>query len=79
MYAMETVKQAAKNAGLSMDAIGLNMGLSRQYVSNTIARGSTPKADTLAKMLDVCGYGLYAMPKDKAPKDALQITPKDGE
>lgn len=76
---METVKQAAKNAGLSMDAIGLNMGLSRQYVSNTIARGSTPKADTLAKMLDVCGYGLYAMPKDKAPKDALQITPKDGE
>lgn len=74
MYAMDAVKQAAKNKGIALDAIGQSMGMSRQYVSNTITRGSTPKADTLARMLNVCGYGLYAMPYDKAPKNALQIT-----
>lgn len=76
MYAMDTVKQAANSKGIPLDAIGVFMGVSRQYVSNTISRGSTPKADTLARMLDVCGYGLYAIPYDKAPKDALQITAK---
>lgn len=77
MYAMNALKQAAQNKGIPLDAIGQTMGKTRQYVSNTITRGSTPKADTLARMLDVCGYGLYAIPYEQAPKDALRITSTD--
>ncbi len=79
MYAMDVLKQAAKDKGIPLGHIGVSMGKARTYVNTTISKGTTPQADTLARMLDACGYGLYAMPKDKAPKDALQITPKDGE
>lgn len=76
---MDAVKQAASNKGIALRQIGLTLGKSAQYVTSTITQGSTPKADTLARMLDVCGYGLYAIPYDNAPSDALQITSEDNE
>lgn len=79
MYAMDAVKQAANNKGIALRQIGLSMGNSAQYINATITQGSTPKADTLARMLDVCGYGLYAIPYEQAPKDALQITSDDND
>ena len=74
MYAMDALKQAAENSGKSLYAISLGIGKSRQYVNSVITRGSTPQCDTMARMLETCGYGLYCMPIGKAPKDALQIT-----
>ena len=77
MYAMDAVKQAANDKGIALRQIGLALGKSAQYVTATVTQGSTPKADTLARMLDVCGYGLYAIPYADAPKDAIQITPTE--
>ena len=77
MDAMNVLKQAAKNADVPLMHIGRKMGVADNYVNKTIARGSTPKCDTMARMLEVCGYGLYAMPLDQAPKDAIQITVND--
>ncbi len=74
MDAIDVLKQAASNAGIPITHIGVAMGKRPNYVSATATRNSTPKADTLARMLDVCGYGLYAIPYEDAPKDALQIT-----
>ena len=74
MDAMETVKQAANRANIPVSRIGLAMGKSSHYMAQTISRGSTPKADTLARMLNVCGYGLYAMPYEDVPDSAIQIT-----
>ena len=74
MYAIDALKIAASNKGISLGNIGIAMGKSRQYVTNNATRKSTPKADTLAKMLDVCGYGLYAIPYGDEPDTAIQIT-----
>lgn len=74
MYAMEVLKQAAQDSKTPLAHVGVAMGKTPQYVNTTIARGSTPKADNLAKMLDVCNYGLYAMPYGDVPSNALQIT-----
>lgn len=49
------------------------MGKSRQYVNNTITRGSCPKADTLANMLAVCEYNLCALPIEETPSNALLL------
>ena len=76
MYAMDAVKQAANRAGLTLYRVSLDMGKTRQYVNNIITRGSVPQADTLARMLDICGYSLCAIPKDKVPEDALIISYK---
>ena len=77
MDAMSVLKQVANLTNTPLMHIGRKMGVADNYVNKTIARGSTPKADTLARMLDVCGYGLYAMPYEDAPKDAIQITASD--
>lgn len=74
MDAMNALKEAANNAGVPLSHIGRKMGLADNYVNKTIGRGSTPKADTLARMLETCGYALCAIPANKIPKNALQIT-----
>lgn len=74
MQAVEVIKLAAKSAGIPIYRIGLEMGKTKQYMSGLIARGSTPKVDTMARMLDVCGYGLFAIPHDEEPPCAIQIT-----
>ena len=77
MNAFDTVRQCASNVGVPIYKIGLSMGKTRQYMSAMFSRGSTPKADTLARMLNVCGYGLYACPLDKPPKNGIEITAND--
>ena len=73
MEALEAVKECAKRAGKPVYCVGLDMGKSKNYMSQTISRGSTPKADTLAKMLGVCGHSLVAIPSDKVTGDMLVI------
>ena len=74
MYAIDALKEAAKKACVPSTHIGRNMGYTDNYVAKIANRGSVPRCDTMARMLDVCGFGLYAIPYEQAPKDALQIT-----
>lgn len=77
METMNALKQAACNKGIPLTHIGVAMGKSRQYVHTILTKHATPQCDTMARMLDVCGYGLYCIPYEHAPKDALQITATD--
>ena len=74
MDAMDALKQAANNAGIPLMHIGRKMGVADNYVNKTIARGSVPKCDTMARMLGVCGYVLAAIPNNDIPNNAIVIT-----
>ena len=78
MDAYEAVKRAAENNGISTNSIGRALGKADSYVASGATRGSTPKADTLAAMLEVCGYSLAAIPHADVPDTALVIDPPDG-
>ena len=75
MKAIEAVKEAANRSGVSLYAVSKAMGKDGNYMSAYMWRGSTPQADTLAAMLDACGYDLVAVPKGEAPGCALAIGP----
>lgn len=75
MDAYEAVKRAAESKGISTNSIGRALGKADSYVASGATRGSTPKADTLAAMLDVCGYSLAAIPHADVPGSALVIDP----
>lgn len=78
MKAIEAVKQAAAQADMPTTHIGRAMGKRDNYVAAVASRGSTPQADTLAAMLDVCGYKLAAIPEIDVPESALVIDPSEG-
>lgn len=73
MYAIDAVKLAAANNGVSMYAVAHGMGVTPQSIATTAGRGSNPRADTLARMLEQAGYTLCAVPSDDVPPDALVI------
>lgn len=75
MDAYNAVRSAAGAAGVSLSELGRRMGKPNNYVANGAARGSTPKADTLAAMLDACGWRLVAVPAGDVPASALVIDP----
>lgn len=75
MRAIDAVKSAAASAGMPTTHIGRAMGKRDNYVAAVASRGSTPQADTLAAMLDVCGYALAAIPQSDLPDSALVIDP----
>ena len=77
MKAIEAVKAAAASAGVPTTHIGRAMGKRDNYVAAVASRGSTPQADTLAAMLDVCGYSLAAIPHAEVPDSALVIDPPE--
>lgn len=75
MEAIETVKQAAAAAKKPITHIGLDMGRRPNYVSVSINKGVTPRADVLAAMLSACGYVLAAVPAEDVPASALVVDP----
>lgn len=77
MDSYEAVKKAAENSGISTNSIGRALGKADSYVASGATRGSTPKADTLAAMLGVCGYSLAAIPHADVPDSALVIDPPE--
>lgn len=78
MDAMEVIKKIAANTGKPITHIGLEMGKRANYVSVAINKGTNPSTEVMARMLEVCGYGLYAIPLESAPMDALRITAQSG-
>ena len=73
MYAMDTVKVAAKEAGVGLTHIGVLLGKSRQYVNSAISSHTQPNASRLSSMLRVCGYELCAVRKDDVTDDMMVI------
>lgn len=74
MDAMEVLKAAAERSGVPITHIGRTKGFADNYVNKSLYRGSIPKTDTMAWMLEVCGYSLCAVPNDLVTDDMLVIT-----
>lgn len=77
MQAYDALKHAAKDAGVPLTHIGPAMGKPSTYVNNGITRGSSPRCNTMAAMLGVCGYSLAAIPHADVPDSALVIDPPE--
>lgn len=73
MDAYEALKEAGARSGMPMYKVGRALGKTDSYVSNGIARGSSPRCDTMAKMAEVCGHELALVPSDDMPESALRI------
>lgn len=77
MNTPDLIRDAVSKAGISMISASRAMGKNDNYFASVVARGSTPKADTLAAMLGVCGYSLAAIPHADVPGTALVIDPPE--
>lgn len=77
MNTEQAMRAAVEQAGMSMNKVSRAMGRNDNFLSATLSRGSTPKADTLAAMLEVCGYRLAAVPYADVPDTALVIDPPE--
>lgn len=75
MDSYEAVTKAAEHAGISTNKVSRALGKADSYISAAKTRGSTPQADNLAAMLEVCGYKLAAIPSEDLPVSALVIDP----
>lgn len=73
MHANDALKQAAATASVPITHIGPAIGKAPNYVNNSTSRGSTPRCDTMAAMLHVCGYALVAVPRGDVPETAIEL------
>jgi DNA-binding phage protein len=53
-------------SGKSGRQVAREIGRSESFVSSTLAQGVCPRADTLARVADACGYKIVIVPKDVA-------------
>ena len=58
MNAREAVPHMVAKSGKTAKAISLEMGLTKNFITNTTARKSAPRLDTFAHIAKVCGYEL---------------------
>lgn len=73
VYAMNAMREVLQREGIPARQVGRAMGKGDNYVARIANRGSVPRCDTMARMLDVCGYSLVALPSAYVPKDAIVI------
>ena len=61
MEALDAIKAMIDRSNASASDISRSMGRNWNFISNTLNRGSVPKADTLALIADACDYDLVLM------------------
>ena len=71
----DVLREAARDAGISLATVAERMGRNRNYVTNNVSRGSAPNVDNAAAMLAACGWSLVAVPSDAVPAGALSVEP----
>lgn len=64
MEALDSLRQAINDSGLSMYAVSKLMGKTPIYIGALFSRGSTPRTDTYATIADACGYDLLLRKRD---------------
>ncbi len=79
MEPMTLIKEAARRSGTPITHIGLALGKRPNYVNAAMSKGSRPRVDVYASMLNPCGYVLAAMPAEDVPPSALVIDPDDAK
>jgi len=83
MDAKDTLRHVVSHSGKSAKQVSLEMGLSQNFVTNTIQRGSTPRLDTFARIAAACGYEVVIRGHDEevvvTSEGRDRRTPKGGK
>ena len=69
MRALDIIRVVMAETKTPPTSIGPALGKNRTYINSALANERTPRCDTMAKILGVCGYSLYAVPKDAEMPD----------
>jgi DNA-binding phage protein len=64
--ANDVMRAMIETSGKSGRQVAREIGRSESFVSSTLAQGVCPRADTLARVADACGYKIVIVPKDVA-------------
>lgn len=75
MEALSALEEAVKRSGKSKFDISRSMGRFDSYISATISRGSVPKADTMAMILDACDCDLVI--RNRKDGSEIVIDPRE--
>ena len=73
MQFYEAVYKLAGEKGISIENLSLSLGKTSRYIGGNKSRGSLPKVNNAAMILNALDYELVAVPKDKVPEDAIVI------
>lgn len=60
-------------AGLSMRAASVASGRSPEWLSATLARGTSPTLPVVASLAEPCGYSLALVPVGDVPASAIVV------
>lgn len=77
MDTIESVRMMIERAGVTPYRVAVDMGRAPTYVSSMLRRGSTPSADLLAQIADVCGYDLRLISRDGLDSITIDARPTD--
>lgn len=64
MDTLTAIRAMSKHSGMSLTKAAEAAGMSRTYISASVSRGSTMKADSLAKVARAFGFRLVLEAKD---------------
>ncbi len=73
MQGMEAVKRIAELENISRQSASKKLGLSQNYISNTTSRGSSPRIDVYARILNAFGWELRAVKRGTADGVGFRI------
>ncbi len=64
MEASQALRELIARSGRKQTDISADIGRSYTYIGALLAKGATPKADTLAAIAAACGYRLALIGRD---------------
>lgn len=59
MSPIDAIKRMMETSGVGPSDLSRRIGKARTYISSTIAHGSVPRVDTMARIAHECGYRLF--------------------
>lgn len=71
----DALAEASRAAGMTSADVARSAGRAASFISASHSRGSQPRTDTAAALLDACGWALVAIPADSIPAGAIRIDP----
>ena len=76
MTTCEALEEIRKCAGLSRSEVSRRIGRSNTFLTSSLQREGSMRADLLSTVAAVCGYRLILVPNDET-KDCIEIKPFD--
>ena len=69
----DAVYEITRNGGMSIENLSLKLNRAPRYIASAKSRGSLPKIDNAAMILEALDYKLCIVPADDIPEDAIVI------